>query len=467
MSQNNPQGNLKAKQPPKAKSDKKADFSDFELHQFDLTRKYDEDFSPADGVPWRDHALLYMIGGFIVVMFVWSAVAQVDEVARSEGKVIPASEVQVIQSLEGGIIDAIPVKEGDEVKEGQVVLRMRNVQAGADLASTEQRYLGLLATTTRLQAESDGTPLTFPNDVIKSAPDMVTAEQDAYNANKKNNDSETAIETQQYDQKKQEVAELDAKIKDTSDVMKLTQSERDMVAPMVERGSSSKKELLDLDRQLASEKTDLNALTLSLPRARAAAQELRERINNITSAFKAQAQKELAEKTVELNTVKQTLAGYQDKSERNDIKSPVHGTVKDIRITTVGGVAKPGEPIMEIVPLEDKLLIESHVKPSDIAFIHAGQKAIVRLSSFDSSIYGTLDGEVTDVSPDSMTTEKGESYYRVRVKTAQTQLTKNGKTYMIIPGMQATVDIVTGEKTVLKYLIKPFAKAAQTAMTER
>ena len=249
--------------------------------------------------------------------------------------------------------------------------------------------------------------------------------------------------------------------------MKLTQSERDMVAPMVERGSSSKKELLDLDRQLASEKTDLNALTLSLPRARAAAQELRERINNITSAFKAQAQKELAEKTVELNTVKQTLAGYQDKSERNDIKSPVHGTVKDIRITTVGGVAKPGEPIMEIVPLEDKLLIESHVKPSDIAFIHAGQKAIVRLSSFDSSIYGTLDGEVTDVSPDSMTTEKGESYYRVRVKTAQTQLTKNGKTYMIIPGMQATVDIVTGEKTVLKYLIKPFAKAAQTAMTER
>jgi adhesin transport system membrane fusion protein len=458
---------LKAKEPPKAKSDKKADFTDFDLRQFDLTRKYDEDFSPADGISWREHALLYMIGVFLLIMIVWSSVAKVDEVARGEGKVIPASEVQVIQSLEGGIIDAIPVKDGDEVQEGQVVLRMRNVQAGADLASTEQRYLGLLATTTRLQAESNGTALSFPDDIVKGAPDMVTAEQDAYNANKKNNDSEAAIETQQYDQKKQEVAELEAKIKDTNGVMKLTQSERDMVAPMVERGSSSKKELLDLDRQLASEKTDLNALTLSLPRARAAAQELRERINNITSAFKAQAQKELAEKTVELNTVKQTLAGYQDKSERNDIKSPVHGTVKDIRITTVGGVAKPGEPIMEIVPLEDKLLVESHIKPSDIAFIHAGQKATVRLSSFDSSIYGTLDGQVLEVSPDSMTTEKGESYYRVRVKTDKTQLTKNGKTYAIIPGMQATVDIVTGEKTVLNYLIKPFAKAAQTAMTER
>lgn len=458
---------IKATEAPKAKSDKKADFDDTELHKFDLARKYDEDFSPADGIPMSEHLMLYMIGGFLGVMLIWAAVAKVDEVARGEGKVIPASEVQVIQSLEGGIIDSIPVKDGDEVKEGQVVLRMRNVQAGADLAATEQKYLGLLASTTRLQAETEDKPLVFPDEVIKGAPDMVTAEQDAYDANKKNNESQTAIENQQYDQKKQEISELEAKIKDTNDALKLAQSERDMVAPMVERGSSSKKDLLDIDRQINNEQTDLHGLTLSLPRAKAAAQEIRERINNISSGFKAQSQKELSDKMAELNSVKQTLAAYQDKSERNDIKSPVHGTVKDIRINTVGGVAKPGEPIMEIVPLEDKLLVESHIKPSDIAFIHAGEKALVRLSAFDSSIYGTLDGTVTEVSPDSMTTDKGESYYRVRVKTDKTELSKNGKTYKIIPGMQATVDIVTGEKTVLKYLIKPFAKAAQTAMTER
>jgi adhesin transport system membrane fusion protein len=450
-----------------AKVDKKADYSDFDLRKFDLTRKYDEDFSPADGISWREHALLYMIGFFLFIMVVWSAVAKVDEVARGEGKVIPASEVQVIQSLEGGIVDAVLVKDGDEVQEGQVILHMRNVQAGADLAATNQKYLGLLATTTRLQAEADGTPLVFPDEIKTGAPDMVTAEQDAYNDNQKNNQGQLDIETQQLAQKKQEVEELTAKIKDTADVMKLTQSEHDMVAPMVERGSSSKKELLDLDRQLANERTEMNALTLSLPRAKAAAQEMRSRINELTSSFRAQAQKDLADKTAELNTVKQTLTAYKDKSERNDVKSPVHGTVKDIRITTVGGVAKPGEPIMEIVPLEDKLLVESHIKPSDIAFIHPGQKAIVRLSAFDSSIYGTLDGVVTDVSPDSMTTEKGESYYRVRVKTIKTSLSKNGKTYTIIPGMQATIDIVTGDKTVLKYLIKPFAKAAQTALTER
>jgi len=457
---------MAAKKPDK-KSDKKLEFNEYDLRKLDLTRKYDEDFSPADGISWREHALLYMIGGFLFIMVVWSAFATLDEVARGEGKVIPASEVQVIQSLEGGIVDAVLVKDGDEVQEGQVILRMRNVQAGSDFAATTQKYLGLLATTTRLQAEADGKPLAFPDEVQKGAPDMVTAEQDAYDANKKNNQSQLDIETAQLNQKKQEIEELDAKIKDTADVMKLTQSERDMVAPMVERGSSSKKELLDLDRQLANEHTDMNALTLSLPRTKAAAQEMHARINELTSGFRAQAQKELSEKTAELNAIKQTLAAYKDKSERNDIKSPVHGTVKDIRITTVGGVAKPGEAIMEIVPLEDKLVIESHIKPSDIAFIHAGQKAVVRLSSFDSSIYGTLDGVVTEVSPDSMTTEKGESFYRVRIRTLKTSLSKNGRTYPIIPGMQATIDIVTGEKTVLKYLLKPFAKAAQTALTER
>jgi len=448
-------------------ANKKQDFSEFDLRKLDLTRKYDEDFSPADGISWGQHALLYMIGVFLVIIVAWSAFAKLDEVARGEGKVIPASEVQVIQSLEGGIIDALPVKEGDEVKAGQVILRMRNVQAGADFAATNQKYLGLLATTTRLQSEANGGTLAFPDDVIKGAPEMVRAEQDAYDANKKNNESQLAIATQQLGQKKQEVAELEAKIKDTAEVLKLTQSERDMVAPMVERGSSSRKELLDLDRQLAQQKAEMNALTLSLPRAKDAAQEMQARVNELTSGFRAQAQKELSEKTAELNTVKQTLAAYKDKSERNDVKSPVHGTIKDIRITTVGGVAKPGEPIMEIVPLEDKLLVEARVKPSDIAFIHPGEKAVVRLSAFDSSIYGTLNGAVTDVSADSITTEKGESYYRVRVKTDKTTLSKGEKEYPIIPGMQATIDIVTGEKTVMNYLLKPFVKAAQTALRER
>jgi len=449
------------------KSDKKIDYSEFDLRKLDLTRKYDEDFSPADGIQMREHVLLYMIGAFLVVMIAWSAIATLDEVARGDGKVIPASEVKVIQSLEGGIIDAFMVKEGDEVQEGQVILRMRNVQAGADFAATMQKYLGLLATATRLQAEADGGMLVLPAEVLKGAPDLAKAEQDAYDANKKNNESQLAVLKEQLNQKKQEIAELKAKVRDSEDVLKLTQNEHDMIAPMVERGSSSKRELLEIDQKIAQQKTELNGMKLSLPRAEQAAQEMQARVDQLTSGFRADAQKALAEKSAELNTIKQQLAAYRDKSERNDIKSPVHGTVKDMKITTVGGVAKPGEPIMEIVPLEDKLLVEAHIKPSDIAFIHTGEKAVVRLSAFDSSIYGTIDGQVTDVSADSFTTDKGESFYRVRVKTDKTSLEKGGKDYPIIPGMQATVDIVTGEKTVMKYLLKPFAKAAQTALRER
>lgn len=450
------------------KADKKLDFSEFDLRKLDLTRKYDDDFSPADGISFREHLLLYMIGAFLLSFLVWANVARLDEVARGDARVIPASEVQVIQSLEGGIIDAFLVKEGDEVQPGQVILHMRNVQAGSDFAASTQKYLGLLAAVTRLEAEAAGKDtVEFPDEVKQGAPEMTAAQMDTFMANKRNNDSQVAVLQEQLNQKNQEVKELQTKIEDTARVISLSRNERAMVAPMVEKGSSSKRDLLQIDRQIAQQTSELNSMKLSLPRAENAVQETQHRIEELTSGFRATAQKELAERTAELNTIKQTLAGYRDKSERNDIKSPVHGTVKDLKIRTVGGVAKPSEPIMEIVPLDDQLLVEARIKPSDIAFIHHNQKAIVRITAFDSSIYGMLEGEVMDVSADSITNEKGESYYRVRVKTDKTSLHHNGKDYPIIPGMQATVDVVTGEKTVMKYLLKPFMKASQTAMTER
>jgi adhesin transport system membrane fusion protein len=236
---------------------------------------------------------------------------------------------------------------------------------------------------------------------------------------------------------------------------------------MVERGAANKMELLQLDRQIATQRTELNSLRTALPRTNAGISEAKSRIEELMSGFKATAQKELAEKTIELNTIKETLGAYQDKSERTEIKSPVHGKVQDVKITTVGGVVKPGDPIMDIVPLEDQLVVEGRIKPSDIAFIYPGQKAVVRISAFDFSVYGALEGEVVDISPDSITNEKGESFYRVRVRTKETKLKKGTKEYDIIPGMQATVDVITGKKTVMAYLMKPFIKASQTALRER
>lgn len=446
---------------------KKLDLSALDLRKLDLTRKYDDDFSSPDGLSWRDHALLYAIAALLGLFLLWANVTSLEEVARGDGKVVPSSQVQVIQSLEGGIIDEFLVKEGDTVSEGQTVLRMRNVQAKSDFAATTQKYLGIFASTLRLQAEAEGKELVFPDEVKKGTPEQARAEQDAFDANRRQLAGQKSVFEQQKTQKEQEVAELSRRIADVSNVLRLAQEERGMVAPMVEKGAANKMELLQLDRQIAQQKAELNGMKLALPRSEAAVKEVASRIEELTSGFKATAQKELAEKTIELNTIKQTLSAYQDKSARTEIKSPVRGKVQDIKITTVGGVAKPGDPIMEIVPLEDLLIVETRIRPADIAFIHPGQKAVVRLSAFDFSVYGALEGQVSDISPDSITNEKGESFYRVRVTTAKTKLKKGNKEYDVIPGMQATVDIVTGEKTVMKYLMKPFIKASQTALRER
>ena len=447
---------------------KKADFSDYDLRKLDLARKYDEDFSASDGISWYDHVLLYVVCGVVGVFLLWANIATLDEVSRGDGKVIPASEVQAIQSLEGGIIDEFLVHEGDEVKEGQVLLRMRNIQAKGDFDATMQKYLGLSAVTTRLQAESEGKDkLEFPDDVRKGAPESVSAEQKAFDANRHQQENQASVLRDQLNQKQQQVEELQRRISDTNGVMKLAIEEKNMVAPMVEKGAAAKKELLQIDQKIASQRAELNGLQLALPRTKSAAQEMQSRLNSLQSDFKATAQRDLAEKTIELNTIKQTLAAYRDKSERTDVKSPVHGMIKDVKVTSTGGVAKPGETIMEVVPLEDLLLVEARLQPRDIAFIHEGQKAIVRLTAFDFSIYGSLDGEVVEVSPDSITNEKGEAFYHVRVKTKQTKVTRDGKDYDVMPGMQATVDIVTGEKTVMTYLTKPFMKASHEALRER
>lgn len=450
-----------------SKGEKKMDLSAMDLRKLDLTRKYDDDFSSADDIRWWDHILLYSVAGVMAIFLLWANIATLDEVARGDGKVIPSSEVQQIQNLEGGIVDEMLVQEGDIVKEGQVLLRMRNIQAKADFGATMQKYLGILATITRLQAEADGKDPVFSAQLIKGVPDSVKAEQDAFDADKRQNDSQLSVLKDQLSQKQQEVAELERRIADTSHVVKLAHDEHNMVAPMVAKGAASKKELLEIDRNIAQQTGELNGLRLALPRAQAAVKEVKSRIDSLTDDFKAQQQKSLAEKTIELNTIKQTLAAYQDKSERTEIKSPVNGKVKDIKVTTVGGVVKPGETIMEIVPVEDQLLIEGRIMPRDIAFIHPGQKAVVRLSAFDFSIYGSLEGQVVEISPDTITNDKGESFYRVRIKTDQTVYHHAGKELDIVPGMQATVDIVTGKKTVMNYLLKPFIKASQTAMHER
>lgn len=450
-----------------ARQGKKLDFSDFDLRKFDLLRKYDDDFSPEDGISWKDHILLYTLTGLIFIFIVWASFFSIDEVARGDGKIIPTSEVQAVQNLEGGIIDDILVREGDVVQEGQVILHLRNVQAKSDLETNNEKYYGIMAGIIRLQAEAKGGVPVFSEEVRANAPESVAAESAAFEANKKQLSSQNGILKSQIEQKKQEITGLKKKISDLSGIVSMAQDEHDMISPMVERGAVSKRELLQADRDLAQNRAELSEIKLSLPRAQAEEREAQERLKGLTSSFRADAQRQLSEKTMELNALKGSLAVLEDRSQRTDIKSPVHGTVKDIKVKTVGGVVRPGETIMEIVPLEEQLLVESRIRPKDIAFIYPGQKAVVRISAYDFSVYGAAEGRVVEISADSLTDERGESFYRVKVRTDQSKISKGAENFPIIPGMQATVDIVTGKGTIMNYILRPFIRTTSMAMAER
>ena len=414
-----------------------------------------------------NHVLLFFIVGFFILFFIWASFAKLDEVTRGDGRIIPSSEVQKISSLEGGIIDDMLVKKGDEVQAGQVLVRLSDIAASSDLGSNEARYLGLLATVTRLQAEVEGKIPEFPENVMKGAPQSVTEEMNAYRANKDKVNSMTMITEQQKSQRSQELNELQIRASDLRGQLALVQEEKAMVAPLVAKGSAPKMELLQLDRQIKEKQTELNGVNAAIPRARAAISEANARIDEVKSTAKAQAQTELSAKLIEMNAIKEGLVGLKDRKDRSAITSPVNGYVKDIKVYTIGGVVQPGQEFIEIVPKDDQLLVEARINPKDIAFLYPDQPAVVKITAYDFAIYGGLNGKVVAISPDAVTNEEGDSFYLVQILTDENALRRKGEVLPIIPGMVASVDILTGEKTVMEYLLKPFIKTLNESMNER
>lgn len=425
-------------------------------------------FITDEELPLSRHIMLVMITAFFVIFIVWANLAALDEVTRGDGKVIPSSEIQVMQSLEGGIVEAFLVREGDFVEAGQVLMRLRDVQASSDLGSNKRRYLGLLAKIERLKAEAEGamTPK-FSDDSMKGASDSVKEELETFKANRVNMKSQTLVLDQQSLQREQEVSGLKTRLSDLREVLRLSREERDMIAPLVARGSAPKVELLQLDRGIKERQTELNSVAASLKQAKSAVNEAKARVNELESAAKAQAQTELSATMIEMNTIKETLSGLIDKKVRTEIKSPVDGTIKDLLVNTVGGVVQPGADLIEIVPKDDQLIVETRIRPSDIAFLHPGQNVVVKITAYDFSIYGGLQGDLIDISADTLTDDQGETFYRVRVRTKETSLTRKGEVLEIIPGMVASVDILTGKKTIMEYLLKPLVKTLDRALNER
>jgi membrane fusion protein, adhesin transport system len=413
------------------------------------------------------HLLLFIVVAFFGIFFAWASWAKLDEVTRGDGKVIPSSQVQVVQNLEGGIVAGIPVREGDVVEPGEVLLRIDNVRAASDLRENRQRHLALLGALARLRAEVENRPIAMPPEVAAAAAEVAANERALYHARQEALATEIEILESQAEQRAQELTELETRLGQLERSHALASQELAITQPLAASRVVSKIDLLQLQREVNDLAGELETTRLAVPRIESALREARRRIAERTLSFRAEAQRELNAVQAEATALAEALTAAADQVKRTEVRSPVRGTIKRLLVTTVGGVIQPGEDLVEIVPLEDTLLIEAKVRPADIAFLHPGQPAVVKVTAYDFSIYGGLDGVVEDISADTITDDKGESFYRVRVRTDENALEKAGESLPIIPGMTTQVDILTGEKTVMDYLLKPILRARERALRER
>lgn len=435
-------------------------------------------FDPAETEPGRfllGHILLVAIGALVVAFLIWSNWAVLDEVTRGEGRVIPSSRTQVIQNLEGGILAEVLVHEGDVVDKGQVVMRIDNTTAVSNLEDLQAQRWSLMGVIARLEAEAGGADsekdIRFPADLLEKAPEVAAAQRELFAARAAQLQSQIATLKTQAQQRQQEVAELSGKLKRLEQSAALAQKELTITRPLAAQGVVSQVELLKKEREYNDIMADLDATRLALPRARSALQEALSRIEEQQATFRADASTDLNDQRTQLASVEAQLTAGSDRVKRTEVRSPVKGRVKEIKVRTIGGVIQPGEDLMEIVPMEDTLLIEAQIRPSDVAFLHPGQEATVKVTAYDYSIYGGLDATLEDISADTIEDEtgkhQGERFFRVRLRTEKSFLGTPEKPLPIIPGMTASVDIKTGQKTVLQYLLKPILKAKQSALRER
>jgi membrane fusion protein, adhesin transport system len=401
----------------------------------------------------------------------WSTFSQLDEVTRGEGRVIPSSKRQVIQNLEGGIVKAIFVREGDKVSKGEVLLSIDPTGFASNLGEVAAKDLSLSAAVARLSVEAsdpDAKTIPFPPDLVEKAPDVVRAETTLFTIRHTSLDNHINVLKERLTQKKQELAELQENLKRFTIGRDIAEKEYKIKAIVAEKGIISKVDVLRLEREVADLAGQIAATEQAIPRVDSGVREAERLIDEEKLTFRQNAQEELNTKLAELAVIKQSLTGAEDRVNRTEVRSPVDGIVNKLLVNTIGGVVRASEPMIEVTPIEDSLFVEARIKPSDIAFISPGQPALVKITAYDFTIYGGLEGKVVVISSDSTVDEQTkESYYLVTIKTDAHALGGGKHSMPIIPGMVASVDIVTGKKSVLSYLLKPIVKARQEALRER
>lgn len=411
---------------------------------------------------------LWAILAFFVVMLTWAALADIDEVTRGDGRAIPSSRLQKVQNLEGGIVSEVFVHEGEIVKAGAPLLRLDDTRFRSNAGESEADRLALEARVQRLTAQlADKETLELPPEIAQKSPDIANGEMELFTSVKQRIQSEIGGLNEQLVQKKQELLDYQAKASQTRRSLGLLQQEISMSEPLVAKGAISKVEILRLRRSEVDTRGQLESVTLAIPRAQAAIKEIENKIGETRDRYRSEALSQLNEARTELSKTQASGKAIEDRVNRTLVTSPVRGIVQQLMVNTIGGVIQPGSDLVEIVPLDDTLLIETKIRPQDIAFLHPGQEAMVKFTAYDYTIYGGLKATLEQISPDTVTDKDGKSFYIVRLRTEKNHLGSDEKPLLIIPGMVASVDIITGRKTILAYLLKPILRAKAEAFRER
>lgn len=420
-----------------------------------------------ESTPVAAHAILWVSVIFLVVAIVWANLAKLDEVTHATGRVIPSGQIQVVQNLEGGILTEVLVKAGDYVTQNQILIRMDDTRFASSFDEGVLTSQILRAKIARLQAEISGDPFESPEGFPVEHMDIIEDERQLYHARQQELSSSIDILYQQLIQHKHALAELRAEEKKLARNADLAVQELALTEPLVETGAVSKVELLRLQIAVNESLGRLEVTQLTVPKAQAIIVEAQKKIQELQQQFTSMSRTKMNEAKSQLSRLSITNVALEDRVMRTDVRSPVDGTVKRILVNTTGGVIQPGMDLIEIVPSNDTLLVEAKIRPSDVAFIHPGQQVTVKLTAYDFAIYGGLDSVLELISADSISDETGEHFFQIRVRTNKNYLGSDNNPLPIIPGMTATVDIITGEKTVMDYILKPLKRAQASALSER
>ncbi len=424
----------------------------------------DADWLQLEQEPLRARGLLYLGLLTLVVLILWAAYADIDEVTRGEGKVIPTSQIQIVQSVDGGVVSEILVREGQTVESGQVLLRIDPTRFLSSLRENRSQLLSLQARAERLQALSEGRPFAPTEGLLRAVPDTVELERTLYLSSRDSLNANVSMARQQLEQRQLELNEARSRLNQLVRSLELASRELSVSAPLQSTGAVSEVDILRLEREVIKLTGERDQTSSQIERLESSIREARQKIQEVELQFQNQVRSELSEVMGRLAAMTEESTTLADRVKHAEVRSPMRGTIQRLLVNTLGAVVQPGREVVEVLPIDEALLLEARISPKDIAFLHPGQNAMVKFTAYDFAIYGGLEATVEHISADTVVDERGTAFYLVRVRTVESTL---GDGLPVIPGMVAQVDVLTGKKTILQYLFKPILRAKANALRER